>query len=72
MEPRCCHEYKCRRAKPIVVRKAALSGRWMVITDYVTDGSLLTAHTKHELDMEDFERMLVREGWSPPPDAEDQ
>lgn len=62
----CCGEYKCHRKKPVLVRRAMLSGRWMVVTDYKEmDNGIIRAITKHDV-TEDLTGYLLSLGWTPP------
>lgn len=64
--PKCCREYKCKRAKPILVRRTGLTGRWVVITDYSDRGDgIIIANTKHDVN-DDLMGYLGSQGWIEP------
>jgi hypothetical protein len=64
----CCNEYKCKRKKPILVRRGALSGHWVVITDYTQlDNGIISSNTKHDV-TDDLVPYLISQGWTPPLD----
>lgn len=75
-ELKCCHEYRYRRSKPILIRRGGLSGRWYAITDYVRierDGrNLVDARQKHDV-TDELVAALMAEGWTPAaPEPEDK
>ena len=47
----CCDEMGCRRTKPMMLMRSALTGVWYVVTDYRERGShgLFWSKTRHRL-----------------------
>jgi hypothetical protein len=75
----CCREYRCRRAKPILIRQGWLSGRWFAITDYKSvepmgrapdAPPLIEALQKHDVH-DEMVAALIDAGWTPPADAKE-
>jgi len=65
----CCDEDRCRRRKPILIRRGWLSGRWYAITDYVparVGSNLIDARQKHDV-TDELVPALIDAGWTPPP-----
>lgn len=68
MSGRCCNEYGCKRAAPILVRRTGLTRRWVVLTRYTEKGNgIVSASQKHDVH-DDLMEYLLREGWTPPAD----
>jgi hypothetical protein len=66
--PLCCNDYKCRRVKPMLVRRSEMTGTWYVITDYKRLGNgIISSITRHEI-TDDFSAYLEHLGWTPPPE----
>ena len=73
MSDRCCNEYRCRRTKPIVIRRGGLSGRWYAITDYGPVKGydhLIEARQKHDITA-NLIAALIDAGWTPPQEQSD-
>jgi hypothetical protein len=67
---KCCDEYRCRRSKPLLVRKGGFSGRWFVITDYKPRGENgIEAMQKHDV-TDELIAQLLADGWTPPREVE--